>query len=129
MKKTILILMTGTIAFTACKKDHEKTTQEKIEGKWALVTEVNNEYYNGVLYANTYTGVSTDYVDFRSDGKVYSQNGTSRDTASYTVLSDKYIKIDTDSAEIKTLTDNSFVLYSKQVYGANYFESTTTLKK
>ena len=130
MKKTVLVLLAGAALFTACKKsDNGTTTQQKIVNKWSVVSDAGVDFYSGVAHPYTYTGVATDYVDFRSDGKVYSNYGGSLDTTIYSIISDQLIKIDTDTSQIKTLTDNSFVLYNKQTSGANYSESTITLKK
>jgi hypothetical protein len=133
MKKTVLVLLAGAALFTACRKSDSttsKTTQEKMLGKWSVVSQADSAYYNGALHYTMYTGVSTDYVDFRTDGKVYSNYQNQGDTSTYKVIDDSHFVLNSlDTALIKTLTDNSFVMYIKSTSGANWDAVSTTLKK
>jgi hypothetical protein len=133
MKKilTSVLLLSFLFTFVAsCKKDDKpKPTSERVLGKWSIQSLTENDHYSGQDHISVTPGDPGDFVDFRSDGKVYSNVTGYPDTSSYTVVSDTRITIDTDGYDIKTLTDNSFVLYSKDTYGSDYFEATISLKR
>ena len=131
IKKTMIFLLAGASVFTACKKTETttQTTAQKVLGKWTFVSAVGSQTYQGTTTPSSHTGVAGDYVDFRTDGKVYIYNGGDRDTSNYKIISDNLIKVDSDTAQIKTLTTSSFVVYSKTVAPQYSYESTTTLKK
>ena len=132
MKKTMIVLLAGTALFTACKKTDTTTTTttQKVLGKWAIVSNVSTEKFQGNEHTTTTPGTAADFADFRTDGKIYSHSEGSFDTSSYKIVSDLLISIDGDTAQIKTLTSNSMVLYSKQMFNANdYTEDKTTFKK
>lgn len=133
MKKIIrsfLIITLIAFLFSACKKkDVQLTTAEKVQGTWQVQTDINHEVLNGVDQSDTTLGVNTT-IEFRNDGKVYSNNNGEKDTTTYTLSGDTHIIIDIDQTyEIKTLTSNSFVLYNKEIQGAGYTEETISLKK
>ena len=71
MKKVLFTMMACTALLTACKKDKEKTTAEKVLGKWSVTNSVDNDFYNNTAHITTYPGAAGDYVDFRADNKVY----------------------------------------------------------
>ena len=98
-------------------------------GKWTYVGQVGSETFQGSTRPTSATGVAGDYIDFRTDGKTYSYIASERDTSTYKIISDKLIKVDSDTLEIKTLTTSSFVLYGKKVTPQYSDESTITLKK
>jgi hypothetical protein len=138
MKKLILLAFAATSILVACKKKSEdvvKTTAEKVQGLWKVTSIVSNEYYSNANHPNTQGGIPSDYLDFRADGKVYSQIGNpnspyARDTSSFSIVNDNTIKVDGLDATIKTLNDNQFILYSKDTYSQTplaYDESTITL--
>ena len=123
--------MAATI-FTACKKDSttvSKTTAQKVIGKWSISSLAGVTYSEGVGYPYTLPASSANYIDFRTDGKSYSFHMNQYDTLSYRIINDQTIKLDLDTAQIKTLTDNSFVLYAKKIRGQDSFTYTITLKK
>ena len=132
MKKTMIVLLAGAALFTACKKTDTttQTTAQKVVGKWALVSSVSTENWQGTSNTSTTTYTAADYADFRTDGKVYSHSEGSFDTATYKVISDLLIAVETDTAQIQTLTSNSMVIYRKQILNSNsYTEDKTTFKK
>jgi hypothetical protein len=129
---TALVLL--AISFlSACKKSNkQQTTLEKIQGKWQLVTDVENDHVNGQDDITTYTGDPGDIIDFRADGKAYFNIiGTGdMDTLAYTVSGDTKIEFEGTQFDIITLTSNSFILHDKEVIaGSDFFEETITLKK
>ena len=133
MKKVLFLMIACTALFTACKKDKEKTTAEKVLGRWKVTNTVENEFYNNTAHITTQAGIASDYVDFREDGKVYSKDGNDPEYVSaYTITGDDKITFDGETYDIKTLTDNQFVLYNKYVYPntpSNYDEITYNLYK
>lgn len=125
-------MVTCAALFTACKKDKEKTTAEKVLGKWTSINSVENDFYNNTPHVTTYPAAAGDYADFRNDGKVYSKDGVDLDTSSYSITTDNKIIIESETLEIKTLTDNQFVLYNKDIdpiTPTEYYEVTLNLSK
>jgi hypothetical protein len=134
MKKFITTALTATLLLVfipSCKKPVEpKTPQEAIIGKWLVENRLANEYYAGADHIINYPGNGTDHVDFRIDGKVYSDIGALKDTMSYSVSSAAIINIDGINFDIKTFNDKLFVIYNKeQLGGGDYDEMTISLKR
>lgn len=77
-----------------------------------------------------YTGTQADYVDFRSDNKVYSSVAGILDTSAYQLLNNNKVQIDVDTFDIQSLTSTSAKLYSK-VYDddSTYLKITLDLKR
>ncbi len=127
MKKLLFVAIASMALFSACKKkDVEKTTAEKLIGKWSLITETNNDYYNNTSHIVTYPGTASDAIDFRADGRVYDgPNFTS--SSAYTVVSDTKLSVDGVSTDIYALTDNQLILHIKIAgVGTDYDEYTST---
>lgn len=134
MKKiipSVALALLITFYLPACKKtDKQQTTAEKVQNKWQLVSDVENHHVSGQDHFDTIMGTQGDIVDFRTDGKVYFDNGGINDTSTYTLSSDTKIVLDTQVFDIITLTTNSFIFYEKTITGASDFdELTVTLKK
>ena len=134
MKKFPLMLIALiTLHLAACKKKDKQpqTTMEKIQGKWFLQNETDNEHSSGQDNITTTAGGPNDIIDFRSDGKVYSDVFGTKDTSTYTLSGDtKIVLAGTEIFDIKTLSSNSFILYNKQIFAADdYDEVTITLKR
>jgi len=133
MKKifqSLLIITLISFLFSACKKkDVQLTTAEKVQGTWQLQTDIYHEFVSGTDYSDTTTGPNST-LEFRNDGKVYSDLQGQKDTSTYTLTGDNQIVINGNiTFDIKTLTTNLFVLYTKQTQGADYSEETLSLKK
>jgi hypothetical protein len=137
--KKIKLLSTAALAlvvlFSACKKDKDKTTQEKLQAKWNFNKEYSHSYYLGVDSRDTTYGAG-DYADFRGDGKVYTKFGTSYDTTNYALLGDDKIimtygtsTLYHDTVHIQVLNDNSLQTYSKYYSGVNFDEYTDFYSK
>ncbi len=138
MKKIITSLAVVTLIVlcnTACKKTEtqqpQQSTLQRIQAKWQLQSWVENDHISGTDHITTITGNANDYIDFRTDGKVYSSISGNMDVATYSLTgSDTKILIDgTDTYDIKTLTSNSFILYIKQLSGGSDFDETTISMK
>ena len=130
--KYLLVAATVGTIFTACKKDNKtvsRTTAQKVIGKWSISSLVGVTYNAGVGYPYTVPTSSADYIDFRTDGKSYSFSINQHDTTTYHIINEHTIQLDLDTAQIKTLTDNSFVLFAKKNEGQDSMTYTITLKK
>jgi hypothetical protein len=122
MKKLFLfsssVIMLAFI-FESCKKDKDTspaTTLQKIQAKWSVESIIVHEYDPPSDLTDTTQGVAvaTDYVDFRTDGKVYSFLAGELDTSSYTLSGDTTIIVDLfANFKIQSLTDHVLKLYTK----------------
>ena len=139
MKKvitSIVIVTLVTMYLQACKKSDTtaatstQTVLQKIQYKWTLERIVDNNYYSGADHINTTTGTSSDYFDFKKDGKVYFSFSGITDVVTYSLINDTQILIDgTETYQIKTLTANSFVLYQKNIRNATDYDEETIIMK
>lgn len=146
--KYLLFALTAVITLwiTACEKDSDDTInpQEepneefvmptgeaaKILGKWQINSITVNNHRSGVDHKETYTGTATDYVDFKTDGKLHTFAKGALDISNYTVRSAREITIDGDPASVQTLTETRLVLYSQDKTGTfGYTEITYDLKR
>ena len=70
-----LLLTAAIMHCVSCKKESTtptptpKSAQEKLLGKWNIISEVYNDYYGGSSHITTYNFPAGDYVDFKSDGR------------------------------------------------------------
>lgn len=137
MKKIITSVAVATLlifCLSACKKSSDtqtpQTTLQKIQAKWQLENYYENDHYSGADHIKNTVGTSGDYLDFRSDGKVYTSLFGYKDTVTYSLITDTQLLIDGVSKyDIKTLTTNSFVIYGKDVSGSDFLEEKITMKK
>jgi hypothetical protein len=122
----------GLLTLTACQKE-EKTTAEKLQGKWQLESVFEHIYYDvDDEERDTAYGTAADYLDFRADGKMYSFVGGDHDTTNYALQNDSKILIWDVSADIHTLTKNTFKIYFKEIdpaYPDEYYEQTINMKR
>lgn len=128
MKKLILsiAIITSLIIAASCKKDKDKNNSSLLINKWELVNTSYREVENGVeVYTDNYTGVAGDYVDFRSDNKVYSHSDGFDDVANFKILNNNKVVIDEDTLEIQSLSSASVRLYRKWFEDVNSFEEIT----
>jgi hypothetical protein len=117
-----MICLYTLITSSNCKKDDEPSVYEKMQGRWnftsaTLATYNNNT--NALLGSQTFGGLSGDYVEFRTDNKIYLQILGTRDTSGYRMLNDTRFIIEDganrDSFDIITLTANDFVFRNKEI--------------
>lgn len=131
----VLLFTAAILPWVSCKKENTSSnnpSQDKIIGKWKLLSTVTNDFYAGTPHITTYTGTAADYADFRADGKVYSFVNSNHDTSAYVKISNTkmWITNSSDTFDIQTLTDMDLKLYRKETYNAGeYYETTITLKK
>lgn len=132
MKKLLCSLALPVLLLLAsCKKDDPATPGVSLVAKWQLESSNYIEYDNGVnVYQDMYNGLPRDYIDFRSNDKMYSYVMGYYDTTSYQILANGKVNIDGDLFDIKTLTSSNTELYNKTINSAtNYDEVTIKLKK
>ena len=136
MKTTIRwSLLLISLSFMACKKESPatqvKTTQEKLLGKWNLVSEVTNDYYGGSSHLTTYNFQPGDYTEFKNDGKFTEYKSGTFDTYDYGIIDDSkiWMLLTNNIYELKILTASDLQLYKKEISGTDYYESTLTMKK
>lgn len=120
-----------TTFISGCKKsDKPQTTIEKIQGKWKLVTDEENDHVAGQDNITIDHGGPGDIVDFRTDGTLFSDFMGVQNTSTYTLSGDTKIIFDgTQVFDIITITSNSFIFHSKEITGSDFYEITITLKK
>lgn len=130
--KTIFLacisILSISILITSCKKNSNQntTTAQKLQYKWTLVNAIDNDHYSGVDHSVTVNGNTGDYMDFKSNGKVYINFQSQKDSSTYALLGDTKIIFDgTDTALIKTLTSSNLQLYFKDIYSAPDYEEVT----
>jgi hypothetical protein len=135
MRKLITSLLAASFLLlfvTACKKEPvvEKTPKERMTGKWLFETVTGNDHYSGSDHFTTATGTASDFMDFRADGIVQTSFSGNINYVDYSFPSATVIIVDGDAFDIKTFTQNQFVMYRKQNYGGgDYDEVTVSLKR
>lgn len=132
---SLIIVALTVITTISCKKDDDKDVPTdpmaaKIQWKWQVENIIVSENLSGVEQSITYDGLPTDYVEFRKDGKMYTEYQGKRDTADYQIVDHQRISINGDNAIIRELTENTFVLFDKEnVVNLGYVAITYHLKK
>ncbi len=133
--KIMIIILFLSMGFMACKKESPakvQTTQEKLLGKWNLVSELTNDFYGGTSHLHTYPFSSGDYVEFTSDGKYIEFKSGSSTTYNYGMVNDSqvWLLFSGNVYDLKSLTATALQLYHKEVFMPNeYYESTLSLTK
>lgn len=121
-------ILAAVLMVVSCDKNNSKpadTTLQKIQAKWNL-TSIYSKYGSE---DTTYNGISGDYINFRTDGKVYTNIANAKDTSLYSLVNDTKLVIDSDTATIKQLSSNLFVLESKDLIVQDTLITTITLNK
>lgn len=123
MKKLLLFAMLlATVAMTSCSKSSSSTPT--LVGKWKVVNSISIS--SG--YTNTYTGVSADYVEFKTNGTVTSFVDGELTTTSYSVSGTNAVIDDVDYS-ITTLTTSAATLYHTEGSGSSRYQVTINLRK
>lgn len=134
-KFIISIIVLSLFIYSCKKKDSTTAVLQKVQAKWSIVRIIDHFHDPGSIPADTtdtYTGVNGDYIDFRTDGKAYTNLGGSADTSGYTLSGDTSIIIASGgNYKIQTLTSNAFTLYGREddPSSLSYYEETINLKK
>ena len=116
----ILCMAVATICLYACKKvDGVANGKMEILGKWNVVSDSTHVGIGVNNNAVAYNGKPGDYFDFRSDGLIYTREGTALDTLNYTFISDSKILIPQFdvilNGEAQTSTINNFTSHSLNI--------------
>ncbi len=121
MKKLLLFAMLlATVAMTSCSKS---SSSPSLVGKWKVVNLISSS--SG--YTDTYTGVSTDYVEFKTNGTAISFiDGETRNSA-YTISGSNLI-MDGQTYSISLSSSTATLYYTELVSGTRY-EETINLRK
>ncbi len=130
--KYLLAMGLGLALFASCKKDDPApTTAQRVQGVWKLDKVISYFQFTGnPAMRDTTFGLATDYVDFRTDNKVYSFVDGEFDTLNYAIISDNSLLLDGDTTTIQTLTSTNLDLFSSDYRNATNFEEITIkLKK
>lgn len=134
IKKLMALSAAVVLIFAACKKN--QSDSEKILGRWKVESSLLVDVNNGVTVSNTYTGQPSDYIDFRTDGKVYTSVNGNLDTSFYSVANSRVTFTDNNPPatvtvfDIRNLSNSTLQLYNKNVISpTHYVESTANLKK
>lgn len=140
MKKTLfsLIALTAVIIAGCSKDDNDGSPEKMILGKWTPVstTVAVTDIKNGGTTKTDQPVYPGDYLDFRSDGKLYTRitdpqeapGYDPHDTLSYRFTT-TYLIIDTDSMFIGKLTSDSLSFILQEKDENELWETTYTLKK
>lgn len=116
-KLTIFVVI-ALLCLGACKKDEQaakaKSPAELIIGKWALVSYARTQTFTDKTKSptvETHTGLSTDYFDFMSGGKLKINVNKEETNETYTLSADgKILTVTGDpSVTIKTLDATSLI--------------------
>ena len=133
--KILSILLLAAIGFTACKKESAAkpvTPQDKLLGKWNLISDQTNNYYSGAAHIYTYPFAADAYMEFRTDGKVIQYENGSSMTYDYGIVGDSQIwfVLPGNTRDIRSLTATDLQLYNKDICSpTEYYESTLILKR
>ena len=94
-----------------------------------MQSDIYHENVGGVDYSDTTRGMGTT-LEFRTSGKVYYDFLGQQDSSDYIINSDSVLTIvDVDTYDIKTLTNNQFVLFTKATDSSGTYEETINLIK
>jgi len=122
-KYLLIFISASTLCWYACKKDGNSTSS--ITGKWSVVSDSTFVGVGAGNHPVDYAGQAGDYFDFRTDGNIYTKEGTVLDTLNYKLVSDNTLIIESFGATfngvpatstIKTRTANSLVIVSPRVF-------------
>ena len=130
----ILLLTLVIINFISCKKEDEYSGSEyekKIQWKWQIDFITVKSNYSGVENSTTHKGSAADFMEFKSNGKMYSEFQGKSDSGDYYIdAENKKINIDGDNIAIKELTDQTLILVNKnRTASIGYIEITYMLSK
>jgi hypothetical protein len=137
MKKStivsLLALSVLTLVVYSCIIDKDKSTQDRLIGKWSMVNAKWNDHYNNTNhYDSASYGTGLFYAEFKTDGTVIASSAISadKDTSIYKIVDNDKLVIDGDTSIINSISDNDFQLYYKEVYQNNeYYEEWSNFKK
>lgn len=137
-QKLLRFLLTFSIlvlAFTSCKKDDDEgSTKDRLIGKWTIIKIDYNDFVGGTPDPYTETADPGSYLQLNADGSL---EAVTDDTYTGTwVVNDNKVTINENgnpdgptTFDIKKLTGSELQLYSKEIDGADYYETTIFMTK
>ncbi|RYD74333.1 MAG: hypothetical protein EOP53_18470 [Sphingobacteriales bacterium] len=72
-----------------------------------------------------YKGTANDYYDFKTNGNLHYKLNTEEDILPYSILSNTWLLVDGDSAQIISLSNNRLHVYQKDVKNSTDYVETT----
>lgn len=137
MKRNIFTIgMMALVAFASCKKTNstepEKTTLQKVQGKWNLFRSTSNTWNPAgvLLYNSVELGEAGDSIVFKPNSKAYSyETGSLVAILDYQVPNDSTLVVDGDRYRINKITGTELNLFLRIVDSDGRFELLTELKK
>lgn len=126
MIKKNFILIAATIVFASCgKNNYTILPQQQIIAKWAIVSNISAQY-GRYPYRDTIYGAMLDYATFTTDRKVFwyltpnrgIRNG--HDTSTYLILNKSFIKLDRDTFQIRTLSNDSLIIFNRKYFDGSF---------
>ena len=100
------------VSAASCNKDDNNTTPttlSRVQATWGVTSKVMDKAGTAVG-DSTYIGVTADYMDFKTDNKVYSQLKNVKDTAAYSLTNDSTLVLDGVTSKIAKLSSSEFVI-------------------
>ncbi len=92
-----ILLFSVTLITVSCKKKEivvsEKTTLQKLLGKWTIVSRVNNDHYSGSDHFTTINAKAGDYFEFKMDGNIDTVIQSVLSSNTYTITGNNSFKI------------------------------------
>lgn len=128
--KTIRVsamLIAVLVSAASCDKDDDNpapSTLSRIQAKWGVTSKVVDKP-GTTVGDSTYTGVAADYMDFKTDNKVYWQLNNVKDTAAYSLTNDSTLVLDGVASKITKLSGSEFVITQTQIVTTGTTKDTT----
>lgn len=114
------------VSAASCNKDDNNSTPStlsRVQAKWSVTSKVTDKA--GTANDSMYIGVAADYMDFKTDNKVYSQLKNIKDTAAYSLTNDSTLVLDGVSSKITRLSSSEFVIKQTLVAATGTVKDTT----
>jgi hypothetical protein len=122
---SIALLTFCVLFFSACKKDDELSTKDKLIGKWTYQSEVQKDYENGELVETINDNIEASTIEFK-ENETFIFNTADEDGATYTdtgswtlendllTLSLDGLTVDVEPFPIKEITETKLVFFQDE---------------
>ena len=119
-----LLLITGAAAFTSCDKNDDESTAARLQKYWLVDSVAIKNTTAAGSVTLVYNGTAADYYDFKTNDSLYFKLNTEEDVLPYSILSDSWILVDGDSAQIVSLSGSKLQLYKKDITSSTDYVET-----